>query len=228
MHMLAPFTALKVIILDLSPEMNSKHFRSLEKRTIIHLTKRAIENFLHNKHSINAKHEFALMVFRERAEWLVDFQSKPDDLITQLNHYFPIDSTPAEIDLSVIFDCLHSKIKLPKAAGADVAPAYIVRAIMVYGRSHSVPTLEKPCASYDSLLSSPYFFLDILYVHEIPSDDNVCTDVYTALCQLDETEKAYVLEVSTSMTRLLENVTILLAHALQRPPQADANYALTS
>ena len=52
-------------------------------------------------------------------------------------------------------------------------------------------------------------------------------DIFGLFNELDAV-RSYVLEVSTSLKRVYASFAMLTAHPLQRPPQHDARYALTT
>lgn len=50
---------------------------------------------------------------------------------------------------------------------------------MLYGRSQCLPQFLSGKTSFTNLSQSPHYFLDILYMHETPSDDNKCEVSWT-------------------------------------------------
>eukprot|EP00058_Branchiostoma_floridae_P015055 XP_002600543.1 hypothetical protein BRAFLDRAFT_119280 [Branchiostoma floridae] len=88
---------------------------------------------------------------------------------------------------------------------------------------HDTPTLM-----LSELLLSPHLFLDALYVHEPPAEDNKSIEIFNAICDLDRKCLSYVYEVATNVTMFHNHMAKLLAHPLQRPTQSDTYYKLQS
>ena len=52
---------------------------------------------------------------------------------------------------------------------------------MLYGRSQCLPQFLEGKTTFTKLSENPHFFLDILYLHETPGDDNKCEVSYESL-----------------------------------------------
>ncbi|KAK2167494.1 hypothetical protein LSH36_27g09102 [Paralvinella palmiformis] len=214
-----------IICLDISTEMEKDTFRSRsgDRFSQIKLAKRAIGIFLHSKHNINPEHEFAVILLKEQAIWMHPFTNNPDKVLAILEDFdrgFPTET----FDMTSLFDVIRKQVELPKLSDPSVvSPPYIVRALLIYGRSHCVPTYSNK-QSLNILLSSPHFFIDAFYIHEVPAEDNQCEVIFDTLCELDEKGLFYIFEVSRNPTRLYDCMAQLLPHPLQRPIQLDACY----
>ncbi|XP_076440512.1 BRISC and BRCA1-A complex member 1-like [Babylonia areolata] len=216
--------------LDFSSEMNETFFRSRvgDQLSALRETKKALRMFIMNKYRINPKHEFALAVFQEDAVWVKGF-SKPKDILNILDDLVCQQSFPAgDFDLTQLFHTLQENLTLPEIVGdvRFVPPPYVVRVLFIYGRSQRIPLFTDK-EMHHQLEASPYFFLDVLYVHEPPSEDNKCEEIFNRLCELDHKGLSYILEAA-SLTRLFDSVATLLAHPLQRPLQRQADYHLAT
>lgn len=130
-------------------------------------------------------------------------------------------------DLDQLFEAICTKIAMPttKEQGA-LAPTFSSRVILIYGRSNSIPKFHQGRKYLYDLTDNPYFFLDVLFVHEPPGEDNMCEEVYAEIATLDTTNLSYILEVGRSAASIHNNMAKLLAHPLQRPQQNDASYTL--
>ncbi|PVD22690.1 hypothetical protein C0Q70_15945 [Pomacea canaliculata] len=215
--------------LDLSKEMSETVFRSRvgDKLSALTETKKAMRIYIMNKNKINSRHEYALAVFHDNAMLLKDFTSKPKEIINLFEELEGGQSS-GKFDISDLFQLIHDNVELPQVIGdvQIVPPSYIVRVIFIYGRSHCIP-LFSDRQLHLQLEQSPYFFVDVLYVHEPPSSENNCEDIFTHLCDLDHKGLSYILEAS-SLTRLFDSFAKLLAHPLQRPLQRQASYHISS
>ena len=85
-------------------------------------------------------------------------------------------------------------------------------------------------------MSSPNFFLDVLYSHEIPGVSNLCQVSFISVCsawlyiilqsifdilaEMCPKPKAMVLDWSSNVVKLFNCFAKLIAHPLQRPLQS--------
>ncbi|KAG0430313.1 hypothetical protein HPB47_022802 [Ixodes persulcatus] len=71
-----------VICIDISSEMEDLPFTFSDgsKHSPLFMVKRVVELFVHNKHKIDKRHEFALVVFHEVPLWIKNFTSDPKDI----------------------------------------------------------------------------------------------------------------------------------------------------
>ncbi|KFM64062.1 BRISC and BRCA1-A complex member 1, partial [Stegodyphus mimosarum] len=75
-----------IFCLDMSSEMEQIPFKLGDgsQYSPLSMVKRTIELFVENKHFINRKHEYALMVLYESATWVREFTNDPKELIDSL------------------------------------------------------------------------------------------------------------------------------------------------
>lgn len=200
------------------------------------MIKRVVESFVQAKSTIQPGHEYALMTMDScGASWLCDYTSNTK---TVLNHLETVaedapDEEKKTYDLDQMFEIVHARIAIPPYArhqdqATTAAPAFTSRVILIYGRSNSIPKFHTGQRYLESLTENPYFFLDVLFVHEPPSNDNMCEAVYAEITALDTTSFSYILEVGRNAAKIHDNMAKLLAHPLQRPPQKDACYTFSS
>lgn len=221
-----------IMCLDLSPETKSMSFqcKSVPDRSIFQLVQRSIAIFVKTKSKMNYRHQFSLMVLDDKASWYKHFTSDVEVICSTLNQLIPEEKilSQNEFNMCDLFEAVKENITLPEVEDILLPPPYVVRLVLVYGRSLCMPIVSPEAKQLLlSLLESPYFFLDVLYVHELPSELNLCKEIYDFFCDMDEEEEGYILEVSRSTTRLFDHMAALLAHPLQRPKQRDTFYKLT-
>lgn len=217
-----------VICLDLSAEIESTLFssRAGDKFSGLELAKQSIKMFVMHKSQMNPNHEFALLGFHDEAVMVHKMTKRVKNLLNTLEDCEMSSQSTEPLNMAQMFETIRESVDLPEI-GQNVEklpPPYIVRVLMVYGRSHSVPEAMDSLAQKE-LESSPYFFTDVLYIHEPLSEENSCEEVFDALCQLDHREMAYIFEVSR-YTPILNCAAKLLAHPLQRPRQLEAAYKI--
>lgn len=192
------------------------------------MIKRVVENFVSAKSTIQpGMHEYALMSLDSRdASWLCDYTSNTKTVLSHLESI--TEDLPEEeqqsYDLGQLFEAIHARIASP----ARHQPTFVSRVILIYARSNTIPKFHTGPKYLDSLTENPYFFLDVLFVHEPPDDDNMCEAVYAEITALDTTSFSYIFEVGRNAAKIHDNMAKLLAHPLQRPPQRDASYTLYS
>ncbi|XP_012152948.1 BRISC and BRCA1-A complex member 1 [Megachile rotundata] len=129
-------------------------------------------------------------------------------------------------DLGQLFDKIEQKLLLSARKGDTIVPKYVTRVILLYSRSTSIPKFDSSKVSLDNLTKNPYFFVDVLYVHEPPCSKNLCEEIYSEIARLDTKNVSYILEVGRNAAKLHDNMAKLLAHPLQRPQQKDVCYAI--
>uniref|UniRef100_A0A3Q3VZW7 BRISC and BRCA1-A complex member 1 n=1 Tax=Mola mola TaxID=94237 RepID=A0A3Q3VZW7_MOLML len=123
------------------------------------------------------------------------------------------------------------KIELPLMENVQtIPPPYVVRTVLIYSR-HAGQLQFNPSEAFSKMLQSPYFFFDVVYLHngvEEQGDETSWRDNYTSFCNLDSKGMCYRFEVSLSGPAIeLHNcMAKLLAHPLQRPFQSHASYSL--
>ncbi|XP_047108099.1 BRISC and BRCA1-A complex member 1-like [Schistocerca piceifrons] len=219
-----------VLCVDLAEDPDYTPFKLGQgsKFSPLYMVKRVTEIFLYSKNIISLEHEFALVVLKtDEAVWLSDFCSNPKEIISILEGLS--ETTQNEtFNLTSLFDVIKRNVKLPAphANNPELCPPYSVRVILLYSRSFCVPEFRQGRESFNVLTSSPYFTLDILYIHEQPSEDNKCEEAFSVLDGLDEQELSYVYDVLRNATKLHDHMAKLLAHPLQRPAQKRTHYKL--
>lgn len=223
-----------LLIIDTSREQQFTPFKLGTGATYspLFMIKRVVESFVHAKSTIQSGHEYALMTLDSRSvSWICDYTS---NIKTMLNHLEGITEDPLEeeqktYDLGQLFEAIHARIAIPQTKHQGmIVPTFVSRVILIYGRSNSIPKFHTGQKYLENLTENPYFFLDVLFVHEPPSDDNMCEAVYADIAALDTTSFSYILEVGRNAAKIHDNMAKLLAHPLQRPPQKDASYTIYS
>ncbi|KAI3368588.1 hypothetical protein L3Q82_025596, partial [Scortum barcoo] len=224
-----------IICLDLSEEMSLPKLESFNgtKTNALNICQKMIEMFVRTKHKIDKRHEFALVVVNDDALWLSGFTSDPRELCSCL---YDLETNVCESFMfpeGHLFCCLHShqKIELPLMENVQtIPPPYVVRTVLIYSR-HAGQLQFNPSEAFSKMLQSPYFFFDVVYLHngvEEQGDETNWRDNYTSFCNLDSKGMCYRFEVSLSGPAIeLHNcMAKLLAHPLQRPFQSHASYSL--
>uniref|UniRef100_A0A3Q0S6G5 BRISC and BRCA1 A complex member 1 n=1 Tax=Amphilophus citrinellus TaxID=61819 RepID=A0A3Q0S6G5_AMPCI len=217
-----------IICLDLSEEMSLPKLESFNgsKTNALNISQKMIEMFVRTKHKIDKRHEFALVVVNDDALWLSGFTSDPRELCSCLYDL----ETNVCVCLFFCF-CSRQKIELPSMENVQtIPPPYVVRTVLIYSR-HAGQLQFSPSEAVSKMLQSPYFFFDVVYLHngvEEQGDETSWRDNYTSFSNLDSKGMCYRFEVSLSGPAIeLHNcMAKLLAHPLQRPFQSHASYSL--
>ncbi|XP_012251788.2 BRISC and BRCA1-A complex member 1-like [Athalia rosae] len=221
-----------ILIIDIAKEHNCTQFKLGTGATYMpmFMIKRVVEIFVGAKSMINRSHEFAIMILcPDSVKWICDFTSNIKTVLNVLDVLTEslLEETETTFDLSQVFEALHAHVTLQKNIDCNDPPAYVTRAILIYARSNCIPIFRSDKKYFDLLCDHPYFILDSLFVHEPPSENNKCEDVYTELTALDAKNLSYILEVGRNATKLHDNMAKLLAHPLQRPLQRNACYTIS-
>ncbi|XP_030584077.1 BRISC and BRCA1-A complex member 1 [Archocentrus centrarchus] len=220
-----------IICLDLSEEMSLPKLESFNgsKTNALNISQKMIEMFVRTKHKIDKRHEFALVVVNDDALWLSGFTSDPRELCSCL---YDLETNVCEsFNLEDLLNVIRQKIELPSMENVQtIPPPYVVRTVLIYSR-HAGQLQFSPSEAVSKMLQSPYFFFDVVYLHngvEEQSDETSWRDNYTSFSNLDSKGMCYRFEVSLSGPAIeLHNcMAKLLAHPLQRPFQSHASYSL--
>uniref|UniRef100_A0A1A7XKF1 BRISC and BRCA1-A complex member 1 n=1 Tax=Iconisemion striatum TaxID=60296 RepID=A0A1A7XKF1_9TELE len=220
-----------IICLDLSEEMSLPKLESFNgsKTNALNISQKMIEMFVRTKHKIDKRHEFALVIVNDDALWLSGFTSDPRELCSCL---YDLETNVCEsFNLEDLLNVIRQKIDLPSMENVQtVPPPYVVRTVLIYSR-HAGPLQLNPSEAVSKMLQSPYFFFDVIYLHngvDEQGDETSWRDNYSSFCNLDSKGMCYHFEVSLSGPAIeLHNcMAKLLAHPLQRPFQSHASYSL--
>ncbi|XP_051233273.1 BRISC and BRCA1-A complex member 1 [Dicentrarchus labrax] len=220
-----------IICLDLSEEMSLPKLESFNgsKTNALNICQKMIEMFVRTKHKIDKRHEFALVVVNDDALWLSGFTSDPRELCSCL---YDLETNVCEsFNLEDLLNVIRQKIELPSMENVQtIPPPFVVRTVLIYSR-HTGQLQFNPSEAVGKMLQSPYFFFDVVYLHngvEEQGDETSWRDNYTSFCNLDSKGMCYRFEVSLSGPAIeLHNcMAKLLAHPLQRPFQSHASYSL--
>ena len=194
------------------------------------MIKRVVESFVCIKSAIQRSHEYALMILTTQgARWTCDFTNNTKTIINHLDNTNEqvLEEDQKSYDFGQLLEKIQSKLPLPtKRNNTAVVPMFVTRVILIYSRSHSIPQFHAHKKYLDNLEANPYFFIDVLYVHEPPCSENLCEEIYAQVTKLDTRNYSYILEVGRNAAKLHDNMAKLLAHPLQRPPQKDACYTI--
>ncbi|XP_008545482.1 BRISC and BRCA1-A complex member 1 [Microplitis demolitor] len=218
-----------LFIIDTTKEATITPYEFESGKTIppLKLIKRAVEMFIHAKSTINRSHEFAIMTLSaESPSWLCDFTNNIKQVINVLNSITdsPLGDEDQHIcDLTQCFGMALDKIDLQQH---PTIPTYVTRVIFIYGRSQIITSISDPVC-FDLLVKHPHFFLDALFVHEPPSDDDDCEKIYGELQRFDTKENSFILEVGRVSAALFSSMARLVAHPLQRPKQNETDYNIS-
>lgn len=220
-----------IICLDLSEEMSLPKLESFNgsRTNALNISQKMIEMFVRTKHKIDKRHEFALVVINDDALWLSGFTSDPRELCSCL---YDLETNVCEsFNLEDLLNVIRQKIELPSMENVQtIPPPYVVRTVLIYSR-HTGTLQFNPSEDVNKMLQSPYFFFDVVYLHngvDEQSEETTWRENYTSFCNLDSKGMCYRYEVSLCGPAIeLHNcMAKLLAHPLQRPFQSHASYSL--
>ncbi|XP_067951162.1 BRISC and BRCA1-A complex member 1-like [Watersipora subatra] len=220
-----------VICIDVSLAMNERRYRAKAGTAFsaMEIVKRALKLFINNKQMISnrsKKHVFALVLLLDEALWITDFTSDTTELFTQIESLEPLEQHADTVNMSTLFDLLIDKASVPLVrVSEETPPPYVVRVILIYGRSHCMP-FSNDHESQNLMTGSPYYFMDIVYLHELPSASNQCEAIFTELCELDTRGFSHVFDISRTPTKVFDAFGKLLAHPLQRAVQSQWGHNL--
>lgn len=217
-----------VLVVDTALDEHCSEFKTQEGEAYSPLVmlKKGLQMFLFNKYKIDSRHQYAIIALNENeALWMLDFTSDVNKVLKVL-HTLEECSAEDIFNLNSVFDVINEHVIVePTREDLMIPPAYIVRAILFYARSYTIPQMKRE-KEVEELLSSPYFTFDVLMTHEPPNTDNNCAKISNALQNIDTKGFAYFFSVARNTYALYVAMAKLLSHPLQRPVQRVAKYNL--
>lgn len=191
----------------------------------INMIKRILMFFIQLKSVINKNTEFALLLLKnDEVCWLSDFTCNVRDLMYKLNIVIAEHCTTESFDFNKVFEKILQEVVIPEYKEDNYLspPPYVVRLLVLYGRSNCIPVIPQD-NHYSALKNETYLFIDILLIHEDDCETYKCEQIFDALQYLDN-GYSYVFEVSRNVTKAHDYIAKLLAHPLQRALQANTKY----
>ncbi|NWX92205.1 BABA1 protein, partial [Nothoprocta pentlandii] len=222
-----------IICLDLSEEMSLPKLESFNgsKTNALNISQKMIEMFVRTKHKIDKSHEFALLVVNNDATWLSGFTSDPREVCSCLYDLETVVCNHIPVPSELLLRRSQQKIELPVTENVQtIPPPYVVRTILVFSRPACPPQFSAT-EHMKKMLQCPYFFFDVVYIHNGAEDKDEETswkEMYAFFSSLDTKGTNYKYEVSLTgpAVELHNCMAKLLAHPLQRPFQSHAAYSL--
>ncbi|XP_050343935.1 BRISC and BRCA1-A complex member 1-like [Nymphalis io] len=221
-----------IICLDVCYDDQNALFRLGDGTTYtpINMFKRVLDFFIHSKHAINKRTEFALIILKDAVPYFVqNFTNNLKDILSAIDYVNAEESKSENFDFQKLFEILKQEVEIPEYKQSDciIPPPYIVRMIVLFTRSNCIPLISQEDSYFNFLKKHLYFYIDILLAHEEDCALYKCADVYDSLQDLDN-GYSYVFEVSKNATKIHDCIAKLLAHPLQRPLQKNTNYNFSS
>ncbi|CAG9835442.1 unnamed protein product [Diabrotica balteata] len=205
-----------ILVIDRAQDENCTNFAEANgKYTPLSMLRKSLHLFVNLKHAINKNHEFAIVLLNENtATWSLPFTSelrKVNNCIEKITQCEVEDT----FNMNLVFEEILPNIKIPQD---EIAPPYIIRTIMCYGRSYTIPEINFS-EEIVKLLDNPFFICDILMTHEPVDNSNYCSKIFECLQNIDRKGISYFFPVGRSALRLHNSMAKLLGHGLQRPFQ---------
>eukprot|EP00824_Muranothrix_gubernata_P023697 TRINITY_DN6519_c0_g1_i1.p1 TRINITY_DN6519_c0_g1~~TRINITY_DN6519_c0_g1_i1.p1 ORF type:complete len:252 (-),score=44.12 TRINITY_DN6519_c0_g1_i1:792-1436(-) len=192
-------------------------------KTRLEMIKGLLHLFVSSKRRMSPLHSFALCTLEDRARWILDPTTDANaflDSVEALSSHGHF----ATCDVVSVLEEVMEHVPPPALPEPGSAPEFVVRVLLLYARSHIVPLVpSSENGERHNLLSTPTFFLDVLYLHErgptTETADVTPQMVFDRITSLDLDTTSYFFENSIFSKRLQYNWAQLLAHPLQRHPQ---------
>lgn len=207
-----------ILVIDQAQDENFTPFKlNNGSYTPLTMLKRAIHIFIKLKNIINKNNKFAIVILNtNNASWYLNFSN---DIRKIHNFVDKLDECEVEdtFKINSLFDEILENISLSEMK-ESVSPAYLIRTILCYGRSYTLPKMELT-EEIEKLLQHPYFVVDVLMSHEPIDKGNNCYRIFESLQNLDKKGYSYFFPICRDTKRLHTCFAKLLAHPLQRPCQ---------
>lgn len=221
-----------IICLDVCFDSQNSLYRLGDGTTFtpINMMKRVLDFFLHSKHAINKRTEFALVILKDSEPcWVQNFTNNLKDILNAVDYLSAEECSSETFDFKKLFQMIKQKVEIPeyKEGECILPPPCVVRMVVLYGRSNCIPLIPQNDTYFNYLKKQLYFYIDILLAHEEDCSLYKCEEIYDALQDLDN-GYSYVFEVSRNATKIHDCIAKLLAHPLQRSLQKNTDYIFGS
>ncbi|ONK78270.1 uncharacterized protein A4U43_C02F16500 [Asparagus officinalis] len=170
--------------------------------------KQGILFFVNAKLAINSDHRFSFSSLGTSLTWVRrKFNNQVQSAVEQVQSLAEADSSCDKADLTLLFKMATHEANKSKQQGR------ILRVILIYCRSSTLPTHEWP-------ESTKNFTLDVIYLHDKPNAENCPQRVFDSLVDASEhvsEHESYILESGQGINRgLVHHLCTLLCHPEQR------------
>uniref|UniRef100_A0A1B6CFU4 BRISC and BRCA1-A complex member 1 n=1 Tax=Clastoptera arizonana TaxID=38151 RepID=A0A1B6CFU4_9HEMI len=182
--------------------------------------KEALKIFLMNKISLQKNVKFALVAVEYNSvKWISDFKSELQEIILLIDNLISNSNVIADgvinYELTPLFQTIQQNIIIPAEDCPSIIPSSeVYRAILIYNSSKCIPQVNLEDDDYIKLMSSPYFVLDILYLHD-SDKGNECQNIFHKLAFICK-NTSYIFEVPRSVLKVYNSLAKLLSHPFQR------------
>ncbi|XP_050294585.1 BRISC and BRCA1-A complex member 1-like [Anthonomus grandis grandis] len=207
-----------VLVIDRAQDENYTPFTiGNQEYPPLSMVKRAVTILVKLKLSINPLHQFAIILMNENTSTLVlEFTSEAKKILDCINQITPCE-TEDIFNLNSVFDIIE-EVPLPEPYGDGLPPPCVIRTILFYGRSYTLPEIKMSNRA-QRLLDHPFLICDVMMTHEPVEAANNCQKIFDKLQGLDQKGYAYFFPVGRDLRRMHRCAAKLLAHPLQRPIQ---------
>lgn len=237
-----------VLCVDVCPEMSTEWAGAGPGgagTSRMRVVQAALSGYVRRKSTFNPKHRFALLALGDSVRVMRALTSDVRSLLEAIERLEP-DKKPENplqqeiaFDFSELLACVADRFPPPSPSltlggglagavggqgaggGAVVEVRPVVRALVVFGRSYTCPSV--PASGTIPLLKHERFFLDCVYIHRKPSEEGVvCQSAFDLIAGMEirgEGNHCYFLECGHSLLRFNTFMASLLAHPVQRDYQ---------
>lgn len=213
-----------VICIDTSKDMALGYTCTLSNQNITDasaIMNEAIRVFIINKLAIAKDTMFALVSIKPGdAELISTFTSDVTSLVKSLSEMKggTNEEVTPDYDLTPMA-AIFSSIDIPEnLKSKTIPPEFLVRVILIYNNSYSIPSFKEVDKFRASYLNSSCIF-DVVQLHEAQSDFNRVEKIYEQFSKVIS-PPSYFLECSRNVTSVFNIFAKLLAHPYQRVNQA--------
>lgn len=186
------------LVIDKAQDENYSPFlANNQKYTPLSMLKRAVSIFIKLKLNINPFHQFGIIAMNEsNAQLLLSPTHDARKLNDCLNKIKECE-TEDIFDLNTVFNIIMED-DIPQQFTSEIHPSHVLRAIIFYGRSYTLPKVTMT-DKITELLNNPFFTCDVLMTHEPVEISNHCGKIFDVLQNLDKKGTAYFFPVGRDL-----------------------------
>lgn len=198
-----------------------------EDDSVVNLLK-LLYSFFHLKNKLSVKPpEFEFLLLVNNNKIISSIINCKKDIHSALKYFDSVSYTeekePVQID--EVLNTIAVKVNFPDIESQEnIPPDYCYHVVWLFGRNLFLPTMTTT-NSFDFLMMSPYFALDILYIYDNTIKDNCCREIAHALLGLNENGSGYFTHSKyNDIHNIYSCMSQFLGHPLFRSPQVKSKF----
>ncbi|KJE92257.1 hypothetical protein, variant 1 [Capsaspora owczarzaki ATCC 30864] len=183
-------------------------------KTSLNYFQTGLRRFVQIKSTFSPSHEYAIVTLTDRASWFAPLTNNVQATVKAIHSIVPKSEPCTSFDMRSVYETVAANI--PPPTRVDNSWSYVVRVIVLYARSATIPHFsggEQASAS----VHRPWLFCDYVLLHRRHEHAQSIFDSFFEFNKIAQPSQ-YYFEVHLAR-KFYTALCLLLGHALQRPSQ---------